>query len=272
MRAAKKLASVAAEPGPSQTPNNRRNDMPSPIPLDQDVRRARTVARPPEVGGKVRTRPACPGLREPARQATACFASVLVSLGCLGVLLLAGCQSAQPTVISEAEAGPDVTITLREGDVVKVAFAGTPSLNTTQQIRRDGNINLALVGDVKAAGLTPGALEQEVLRAYGTQLLSREVTVTLESTTFPIFVTGMVLRPGKVLPDRPLTLLEAIMESGGFDPSRANLKAVRVMRREGDRMKTFIVNLKPALAGEPSVPFHLRPADIVYVPERFSLF
>jgi len=188
------------------------------------------------------------------------------------ILLPSGCQSHRPTFISPADAEPDRAIVLREGDVVKVTFPGSPNLNTTQQIRRDGNINLALVGDLKAAGLTPSALEKEILNVYGNQLLAPDVTVSLESTAFSVFVTGMVLRPGKVTSDRPITLLEAIMESGGFDYTRANLKAVRVMRRDGERMKTFIIDLKPVMAGGPALPFHLRPSDIVYVPERFSMF
>lgn len=191
---------------------------------------------------------------------------------CAVALLVSGCRSPQPTPVSEADAARSTDITLHEGDVVKIVFAGTTSLNTTQQIRRDGKINLPLVGDVQAAGMPPRDLETRILEAYGTQLLSREVTVSVESAAVPIFVTGMVLRPGKVMSDRPMTLLEGIMEAGGLDYSRANLKAVRVMRREGDRLQTFILNLKPILEGAPGTPFYLRPADMVYVPERFTLF
>ena len=194
------------------------------------------------------------------------------SILCALALLLSGCKSPQPTPITEADAARYNDITLREGDVLKIVFAGTPSLNTTQQIRRDGNINLPLAGDVKAAGVSPGALETLILDAYGTQLLSREVTVSLESAAIPIFVTGMVLRPGKVMADRPITLLEAIMEAGGFDYNRANMKAIRVMRREGDRVRTFVLNLKAAIEGASDTPFYLRPGDMVYVPERFTLF
>lgn len=183
-----------------------------------------------------------------------------------------GCQSTRPTLVPPGDVGPDRDITLREGDVISITFAGSPNLNTTQQIRRDGKINLALVGDLVAAGLAPSALEQAVLQAYGNQLLSQQVTVSLESAAFSVFVTGMVLRPGKIVCDRPVTLIEAIMEAGGFDYARANLKAVRVLRREGDRMESITVNLKSVMKGEPSPAFHLRPSDIVYVPERFTLF
>ncbi|MCB1126262.1 MAG: polysaccharide biosynthesis/export family protein, partial [Verrucomicrobiae bacterium] len=166
----------------------------------------------------------------------------------------------------------DRDVTLREGDIISLVFPGSPDLNTTQQIRRDGKINLSMVGDIQAAGLAPTAVEKAVLAAYGNQLVSAEVTVTLQSAAFSVFVTGMVVRPGKVTLDRPMTLIEAIMEAGGFDYQRANLKAVRVMRRDGDRIQNHTVNLKPALKGEACPAFYLRPFDIVYVPERFSLF
>lgn len=207
-----------------------------------------------------------------ANRPSACRGSFVLALAMLALMWLTGCKSPQPTFITPEDAAPDRSIALREGDVIKVSFPGSPNLNTTQQIRRDGNVNLALVGDVKAAGLVPSALEKEILRVYGNQLLSREVSVTLESSAFSVFVTGMVVRPGKVTSDRPLTLIEAIMEAGGFDNTRANLKSILVLRREGDRMRSFTINLQPAMNGGPAIPFHLRPSDIVNVPEKFSLF
>lgn len=195
-----------------------------------------------------------------------------VVLLALLVMICTGCQSPPPPDVPAERAVPDRDIALREGDVVSLVFPGSPDLNTTQQIRRDGKINLALVGDIQAAGLAPAALEEAVLAAYGNQLVSPQVTVSLQSAAFSVYVTGMVGRPGKITLDRPITLIEAIMEAGGFDYQRANLKAVRVMRRNGDRMQTHIVNLRPVMKGEPTPAFYLRSFDIIYVPERYSVF
>ena len=82
----------------------------------------------------------------------------------------------------------------------------------------------------------------------------------------------VLLRPGKIMSDRPITALEAIMEAGGFDYTRANLKAVRVLRTQNDRTDHYTLNLKKVLQGEESEQFHLKPADIIYVPEKFTLF
>jgi hypothetical protein len=82
----------------------------------------------------------------------------------------------------------------------------------------------------------------------------------------------MVLRPGKILSDHPISALEALMEAGGPDFTKANLKSVVVIRREGSVLKNYRLNLNDSLQGKPSVPFFLKPDDIVYVPERFSVF
>lgn len=164
------------------------------------------------------------------------------------------------------------SLTLREGDVVNVAFIGATNLDTVQPIRRDGKITLELAGEIKAAGLTPQELEKEIIRLCGPQLISKEVVVTVESSSFPVFVTGAVVRPGKIMSDRPLTALQAIMEAGGFNMNKANLKAVQVLREEGGQIKTYKLNLKLALQGKQANPFDLQPADIVYVPEKFAWF
>lgn len=186
----------------------------------------------------------------------------------------AGCQTQapQPTGVKEQTTATPQIVLLREGDVLRISFSGSPSLDTTQQIRRDGKITLPLVGEVQAAGTTTEALQQNLIKLYAPQLSSTIITVTVASSTFPVFVTGSVIRPGKIVSDHPITALDAIMEAGGFDYTRANLKAVRVIRHEGDRVQNYTLNLKLVLAGKADKQFFLQPSDIVFVPERFAWF
>ena len=205
------------------------------------------------------------------------FARLLQAIR-LGILVVAGsvvvtaCQTPAPSSLTEQQSKPNYAISLREGDTLVLTFPGAPNLNTTQQIRRDGMITLPLAGELTAAGLTPAQLEKQVLKLYEAQLQTKEVIVTLQSSSFPVFVTGSVLRPGKVLSDHPITALEAIMEAGGFDFNKANLKSVVVIRHEESQVRNFKLDLKPALHGKHSEPFYLKPSDIVYVPEKFSFF
>jgi polysaccharide biosynthesis/export protein len=163
-------------------------------------------------------------------------------------------------------------IVLHEGDTLNIMFPGAPDLNTLATIRRDGRITLKSLGEFKAAGLTPPEMEKELIKQYGSQLQTKEVSVAVQASAFPVYVTGAVLRPGKILADRPLTALEAVMEAGGFDYTKANLKAVRVLRRQDGRTEHFTLNLKNVLKGQQDEQFNLRPSDIVYVPEKFALF
>ncbi|MCX6899502.1 MAG: polysaccharide biosynthesis/export family protein [Verrucomicrobia bacterium] len=187
------------------------------------------------------------------------------------MVVVAGCDSAKPKVISQVSSYIGA-LKLREGDTIKIAFPGTPSLDTTQQIRRDGKIALALIGEVKASGLTPTEFEKNLVKLYASEIVSKEVNVTVITSNLPIYVNGAVLRAGKILSDHPITALEAIMECGGFDFGKANTAAVTVIRYEDNQVKTYSLNLKLALEGQQVDPFYLKANDIIYVPERFAWF
>ena len=173
---------------------------------------------------------------------------------------------------AKANAVAAESLVLREGDAVRITFPGAPNLNALQPIRRDGKISLQLVGEVQAAGKTPSALEKELIDLYGPQLQVKEISVNIESSAFPVYVTGAVLRPGKILSDRPMNALEAIMEAGGFDYTKANLKTVRVIRNNDGRIEHYQLNLREVINGKKSDMFDLKPSDIIYVPERFTWF
>jgi hypothetical protein len=50
------------------------------------------------------------------------------------------------------------------------------------------------------------------------------------------------------------------------------MKDVRIIRSENGREHTYILNLKSVMQGKQMNPFYLKPYDIIYVPERFSMF
>lgn len=211
----------------------------------------------------------------PAHALTVALPQLLMAVLC--VFLITGCSTTNSDkslmqARAEAEQTQKDMLVLREGDVIKVSFPASATLNTTQTIRRDGKIVMPLIGEVTAAGMTPDELQTNLSRLYEPQISSHVVIVTVEASSFPVFVTGSVVHPGKITSDHPLTALDAIMEAGGFDYANANLKDVRVIRNENGVMKKYSLNLKLVLAGKQSQPFYLRPSDIVYVPQRFSFF
>ncbi len=191
--------------------------------------------------------------------------------------LVAGCQQPKPlwADLSPPEAMGAVSsyatnpaARLREGDVVKITFEGDTNLTTVAKLQPDGLINTPLVGDVKAVGRTVLQLQAELMQRYKPFLKINEITVTMVSSAVSVYVSGAVLRPGRIPMDRPLTALDAIMEAGGFDHTRAKPSAVTVLRIENGRQQHFDLNLKRMLRGEDPTPFYLKPFDIIHVPEK----
>ncbi len=200
------------------------------------------------------------------------LAGLLVSA--LTIFTSCGTMPSGPqTAVNAAMGKPDSTpIILREGDVVKVTFPGSPNLDTTQPIRRDGKLNLPLIGEVDASGLSPSGLQDKLVQAYASQISSKEVIVQVVSSSFPVYVTGAVMHPGKVSTDHPMTALQAVMEAGGFNYDTANMKEVKIDRDVNGVMQHYQIDLKDILTGKGTNSFYLQPNDIIFVPERFTPF
>jgi polysaccharide export outer membrane protein len=164
-------------------------------------------------------------------------------------------------------------IVLREADALKVSFPGAEKLDTTQVIRRDGKITLPIIGEITAAGKTPVGLQKELVELYSKELVSsKDISVAVISASFTVYVNGAVMNPGKVTANHQLTVLEAIMESGGFNYKIAKLNAVKVIRTENGKTHNYTVNLQGVTSGGPVDIFYLQPLDIVFVPTKIVLF
>jgi polysaccharide export outer membrane protein len=195
----------------------------------------------------------------------------LLAAGFLGGLT--GCQTTpQPTSTLEEQ---HAEITLREGDTIHVSFPGAPNLDVaSQDIRRDGKITLPIVGEMSAVGLTPTELQNQILAKIGDQLLTKEVQVSVIKSTFSVYVDGPVGKPGQIDTDHPITIMEAIMEAGGFNYAMADMRHVQVLRHKGDsKTYTYLtLDLKSVFDGQQKDLFYLEPGDIIHVPQKFSWF
>ncbi|MFH0879491.1 MAG: polysaccharide biosynthesis/export family protein [Lentisphaerota bacterium] len=185
----------------------------------------------------------------------------------MGAALIAGCQTAGPKNVYTEGSEPDVSVKLEAGDLVDVKFYYAPELNELQRIRPDGNITLQLLGEVKAAGLTPGKF-QEALKEKFTGLIDKpEVAVFVrEQQNRAVFVGGAVKNPGRIAMPGSLTALSAIMQAGGFDMVQAGFNNVVVIRMTDDKPQAFVLDYSKELNGEPGEPFYLHAQDIVQVP------
>lgn len=194
----------------------------------------------------------------------------MLAVSGLSAALLVGCEGKSKAL--PAEQAPPVSAMpqtkLGAGDELEIKFYYAPELNTQQRIRPDGKLSLQLVGDIDAAGRSPEELDATLQQAYAQHLKYPELSIIVRGMySRRLLVTGEVLRPGPMEMPGPMTLMEAISYSGGFNFVTANIKQVIVSRDDGNGKRVgYCVNMKDEYAGVATTPFMLQPTDIVIVP------
>jgi polysaccharide biosynthesis/export protein len=191
-------------------------------------------------------------------------------LAMLSMLFFAGCETYTGETLPESAAGQHPGV-LSAGDTIRVSFTTAPELNQSEKIESDGRVSLPMIGQVYATGKTTGQLQEELTNLYKPQLQNSEVIVTLETVAIPIVVSGEVQKPGKVVFERPATVLEAIMEAGGFS-AYGDPKKIAVIRQVNGVQHTQIVDVSGVLHGKPGRVMYVSAGDVIYVRPRFVSF
>lgn len=171
-------------------------------------------------------------------------------------------------VSAQSSAEPLEPFILQAEDQLRISFPGAPELNTDLQIRRDGVISVPIIGEVRAAGITPRELEQLLSSKFENQLVSNEVLVVVVESSFTYYLEGEVQSPGIVRSFRQLSVLEAIIAAGGINKVTGKMKSVVVIRRKGNKYQHFELDLAAVIDGKKSGAFVLESYDIVSVPQR----
>jgi polysaccharide export outer membrane protein len=185
---------------------------------------------------------------------------------------VSGCQTGRPAktpleMSSEIASAPEAKLFLGPGDAVDFKFFYNPELNDSQTVRFDGKITLQLIGEVMAQGKAPIELQEEISKLYASQLRRPEATVIVRSlANRRVYVGGFVRSPGLIEMKTRMTALEAIMQAGGFDMWRAEVKNVVIIRHKDNQRYGCALDFSGELEGKATQPFYLEPMDIVYVP------
>jgi polysaccharide export outer membrane protein len=154
------------------------------------------------------------------------------------------------------------------GDSLDISVWKEGELSKQVSVRPDGMITLPLVGEIKAVGLTPNQLQDQLTAALSKVLSDPQVTVIvigINSLSFNIM--GNVLKPGYYPLVRPVTILDAIALSGGFRDF-AKEKKIYVLRTtpEGKQKKIYF-NYKDVIRGRNMAQnILLQPRDTLVIP------
>lgn len=180
------------------------------------------------------------------------------------VLLGLGCGTTTSTSSNNSirEATTTAESRLRVGDQIQVRVE-TSTMQTPQlydlSIDDGGEITLPLINRIKADGLNPFELGQQIQNAYVPRYYIRCNVNVLVSSRF--FYGGGELRsPGRFPWTKDITLLKAINTAGGFTDF-ANRARVELTR--GKDKQTFDCN---DLRQHPEKDLPIQPGDSIYVP------
>jgi len=158
---------------------------------------------------------------------------------------------------------------LAPGDLLDVKFPYHPEENERVPVRPDGRINMQVVGEVNASGLTVKELEQVVVERSSRTLRGPVVSIVIVGLAeHKVYVGGQVARPGFVIFRHGMTPLEAIVERGGFADD-AKMDQVMHMHRIGDQVEAQKIDLTGVVAGTAAEETTLSPNDIIIVPRTF---
>jgi len=141
---------------------------------------------------------------------------------------------------------------LGPADEIAIRVIGQPDYTVERaKVSPTGSVYHPLLGDLEVAGLTVRRLNDRLTKDLSEYLINPRVTVSLiEANSAKIGVLGDVVHPGIVVMNRPMTILEAIVASGGF-ANTGSKSGVTVLRQTRDgRAQTFTVNVKRILEGK----------------------
>jgi len=224
------------------------------------------------------------------------MSSNLLPLCCLGLAVLLG-GGASPAQSNRDSNGPysdrstsavanttsmdvlDDKRPLQIGDRISMRVVEDRKPPVSLIVTDSGEVEVPLIGRVMAKGRTckqlayaiKGPLERDYY--YKATVI---IGLDVETVKSPgrVYVTGQVRNQGPVAipPGETLTVSRAIIQAGGF-ADFANSRRVRLIRKNGDKTETIIVDLdlvikKGRLDKDPVV----QPDDTIVVPERLINF
>ena len=192
----------------------------------------------------------------------------------VGVLLLiAGCatQEVRTREYSLAADAPNPakptgeSYVIGSGDALEIIVWKEPTLSGPVKVRPDGLITLPLINEVRAAGQTTAQLRKTLEERYKKYVQAPNVTIRVtEITSSEVFLVGQVAKPGAYPSTGHDTVLQLITRAGGLTIF-ADRRNVKVVRRENEKVKEYLVDYDAILKGDLKQDLVLRAGDRVIV-------
>jgi polysaccharide biosynthesis/export protein len=156
---------------------------------------------------------------------------------------------------------------IQPNDILEIFVYKEPELTRKVLVRPDGRISFPLVQDLQAAGATPGELKTQIETKLQEFLSAPSVTVIIEGIrSYQVFVVGKVQKPGAIVVEKPITVLQALAIAGGFQ-DYAKGSDMTVIRGSGKDSSIFPFDYSEVTKGKKSDQnIFLKSGDVVVIP------
>lgn len=129
----------------------------------------------------------------------------------------------------------------------------------------EGNIDFPVLGELHVAGMTRSELAGFIKGELVGKNLIKDPVVTVEFVDTGVSILGEVNKPGRYLTNRDeITVLDAIAMAGDLT-IQGKRNNVRVVRREGDATKVYVVDLTNGKDLFNNPAYYLQQDDVVYI-------
>jgi len=184
---------------------------------------------------------------------------------------MATCATTRPPYNYTAEPDPrKQEYVLGPSDVLKITVWKNPEMSGDAIVRPDGTISLPLVGDLRAAGRTPGQVRAEIGQRLATFIKDESAVVTVSVTainSYRFVVSGNVEKGGAFAVNHYVTVSEAMAMAGG--PNRfANPDEAVIIRLDPTKGTRRIPIDYPSIlnGAHPEQDLPILSGDTLYVP------
>jgi len=134
------------------------------------------------------------------------------------------------TFVSVLHAEDGKQYKIRQGDVLDVSVWGDDTLTKVIRVLPDGSISFPLAGNFRVAGFSSSKIEELITKKLKKYLPDPEVIVIVQNTDGnKVYILGKVNTPGAIPLQGPMTVLQALSISGGFDRF-ADLDEIKILR------------------------------------------
>ena len=162
---------------------------------------------------------------------------------------------------------------IEAGDVISVNVFPAEEFSKEVTVQPDGNIEIPLLGSLKAQGLKADDLQKMLTARFSKYVSNPSITINVRKfSSNRVAVIGQILQPGYFEYREGMRLLDLVAQAGGTQ-DYARKDRVRIFRRlkgEDGKVTEQVIkaDLEEVFSGKMDKNVLLASGDIVYIPRK----